>query len=288
MKSGQHGNTRVAVSLRSTAQRFSVVLLIGASMALMVAARIDERAVNFIRANTVDALSPILDAMAKPASFAARLVEDARGFVYLRQENERLVAENIRLQQWQNLALRLQAENNDLRRLLNFRRDDAEHFVTANVIADTSGSFTRSVLLDRGTEDGVNRGQLAMSGEAIVGRIVEAGRHSARLLLLTDISSRVPVLLQDQRARAILGGDNTDTPKLLFLPSDTEAKEGEWVVTSGYGGGVPSGIPVGVVTGGDNGALSVRPFADFARLEHVRVVDFGVAAGDLEIAERPE
>jgi rod shape-determining protein MreC len=278
---------RVTLSVRDVARRFSFALLAMASLVLMVVGKFDDRVVDGIRIGLVDAFVPILEALSAPASSAAGVFEDINSMVALRDENEALKRENRRLLEWQKAALQLRAENDDLRKLVNFRRDDAEHFITARVVGDTSSAFLHSVLINRGAADGVARGQLAVVGESLVGRVFESGHNAARLLLLTDSASRIPVVLQDQRHRAILGGDNTDHPKLLYLPPEADARAGEWVVTSGYGGQVPPGIPVGVVII-DGGVPRVQPFADLSRLEHVRLVDFGLTVSDLEVAQKPQ
>ncbi len=277
---------RVTVSVRDLARRFSFALLIVASVMVMVAGKFDHRLVEGTRVALVDAFVPILDALSAPASSAASVFETINAMVALRDENDALKNENRRLLEWQKAALQLRAENDDLRKLLNFRRDDAERFVTARVVGDTSSAFLHSVLVNRGLADGVERGQLALLGESLVGRVQESGRNAARLLLLTDSASRIPVVLQDQRHRAILGGDNTDHPRLMYLPPEVDVQAGEWVVTSGYGGKVPPGIPVGVVIV-DHGVPRVQPFADLSRLEHVRLVDFGLISGDTEVAQKP-
>ena len=94
------------------------------------------------------------------------------------------------------------------------------------------------------------------------------------MLLITDINSRLPVLIEATRARAILVGDNGDKPKLAFLSAAADVSVGDRIITSGQGGMFPAGLPIGVVASVDGTGVRVSPLVDFDRLEMVRVVDF--------------
>ena len=114
-----------------------------------------------------------------------------------------------------------------------------------------------------------------MSGDGLVGRVVQAGERTARVLLLTDINANTPVLVGEPGVRAILAGDNSDNPKLNFIDGDGALEPGALIVTSGHGGIFPPGLPVGVVAGEVDGAVLAQTFVDWRNLTYVRVVDFG-------------
>ena len=136
------------------------------------------------------------------------------------------------------------------------------------------GRSCAPLIIDAGGRDGVVKGQAVISEAGLVGHIVEAGERASRLLLLTDLNSRVPVVVESSRARAILAGNNSDRPKLRFLADNAVPPPGERIVTSGHGGVFPSGLAVGLVAPGDLGGARVEPFADFNRIEYVRVVRY--------------
>jgi rod shape-determining protein MreC len=100
------------------------------------------------------------------------------------------------------------------------------------------------------------------------------GNRSARVLLVTDINSRIPVLIGEARDRAILAGDNSSQPKLLYLAPGTETVPGDHVVTSGHGGVFPPGLPIGVVTQASETTMRVQPFVDWAHMEYLRLADY--------------
>ena len=116
-----------------------------------------------------------------------------------------------------------------------------------------------------------------VTGEGLAGRVAEVGDNSARVLFVTDVNSRLPVQVERTRERAILAGDNSAQMRLVLLQGVAGVQRGDRIITSGDGGSFPVGIPVGeVVQAGAEGSVRVRPFADFSRLEFVRVVDYGV------------
>jgi rod shape-determining protein MreC len=266
----------LATPLRALAQRFGYFGLIAAAAALMVLGKLEAPVVERVRTTVVDLLVPILDVLAMPVRAVTNLGDRMGAFGDLYAENRRLREETEQLMQWQVVARQLEAENRSLRELARFIPEDAVSFVTARVVAGAGGSFVRSILVTAGTRDGVAKGQIAMTGDGLVGRVGETGARASRVLLLTDLNSQIPVLLEGSRERAILAGDNSDAPHLVFLRPDFRPSIGDRVVTSGHGGVFPPALPIGVVSSIDDGLAVVRPFVDFSRIEHVRLVDYGV------------
>ncbi|MDE2513400.1 MAG: rod shape-determining protein MreC, partial [Alphaproteobacteria bacterium] len=133
----------------------------------------------------------------------------------------------------------------------------------------------RNILVNVGQSEGVTRGQPALTGDGLVGRVIELGDRTARILLLTDINSHIPVVVEGTHERAMLNGDNSDQPRLVYFQPKTPVKPGDHIVTSGSGGVFPPDLPVGVVVS-VNGVIRVEPYADLARLEMVRIVNYGL------------
>ena len=125
----------------------------------------------------------------------------------------------------------------------------------------------RSLAVNLGADNGVRDGQAAVGSIGLVGRTVQTGDRSARILLITDLNARIPVVVEETRLRGILAGDNTNRPRLIHLPPDTEVRAGDRIVTSGHGGMFPVGIPVGVVASADDGTVRIEPVEDLTRLE---------------------
>lgn len=251
----------------------SSVLLLLASCALLLFSIFRPAALSGVRTASADLFAPALGTASLPFQNLANFVGGVTGLTELRAENARLEQENARLREWYQTALRFQAENQSLRELLHVKIDPTYSFITARVIADAGNAYVKSVLVSAGSRDGVQEGQAVVSGEGLVGRVVEAGANTARIVLLTDINARVPVLVEGSRQRAILAGTNADLPVLMYLPPDSAVPEGARVVTSGDGGVFPPGLPVGSVTLGPDGKRHVSLFSETGRLVHVRIVN---------------
>ncbi|MGE0652305.1 MAG: rod shape-determining protein MreC [Alphaproteobacteria bacterium] len=267
---------RIATPLRGAAQRFALGFLILSAFGLMFLGKADNNFVERLRTTVTDVATPVLEIAAAPISAVNGAIDHVRALAALHEENVRLREEVERLRSWHAAALRLEAENTSFRDMLNYRGPERNAFVSARVVADGRGPFVKSLLVNIGSRDGIQKGHAAVTQLGLVGRVTEVGERSARILMMTDLNSRIPVLIEDTRARAILAGDNTERPQLVFLPDRTQLRPGQRVVTSGHGGGLPHGIPVGVVSGVEKGIPRIRPFVDWGRLEYVEIIDYDV------------
>jgi rod shape-determining protein MreC len=268
---------RISPARRAAIERMSLCLLVVISAAMIIAGKADQLAFQYLRNSMMDAAAPALDMLSRPAAALDEGADRVRGFITVYRDNLRLAEENERLLGWQQVALRLSAENAELRDLSKLVSEPAISFVTARVIADSGGAYARSVMVNAGRDNGVARGQAAMTGEGLVGRVGEVGSRAARILLITDLNSRVPVVVDGTRQRAILAGDNTARPSLRYADAGGTIRIGDRIVTSGQGGVFPPGLPVGVVVSADSEALRVEPYAALSRLDYLRLVDYGLA-----------
>ena len=268
--------TNVPQPVRSFWSRFAFAMLLAGAFALMLLGKADVLLVERFRTGIADVLAPVLEVLSRPAASVADTVAAVRRFRDLRAENERLRVDNGRLERWQHVARRLEAENKALRALTNFVHEPTAAFITARVIADAGGAFVRSAMINAGADYGVRRGLAAVAGEGLVGGVVEAGARHARILLITDLNSQIPVVVERTRDPAVLAGDNTRLPRLVYLPQNAQVLNGDRIVTSGHGGVYPAGLPIGVVTSIDDSTVKVTPYVDWNRLEYVRLLDYGL------------
>ncbi len=274
MKNRAGSLLRLATPVKVVVQRFAFLLLLGASVGLVVLGKADTVMVERLRTSLADAFVPILEGLSRPVATVNEAIATLDRIAALQAENTRLAEENSRLREWQAVARQLEAENRQLRALLGFVPRGAVRYIAGRVIADGGGAFARSLLLNAGAEDGVAKGQAVVTSAGLVGRIARVGRRSALVLLITDLNSRIPVMLESSRERAILAGDNSDRPRLIHLPPEARVAPGDRIVTSGHAGAFPPGLAVGVVTAVDGREVRVRPLVEWNRLEIVRVVDY--------------
>jgi rod shape-determining protein MreC len=268
--------SRLTLPLQALADRFAFGALVILSVALLVLGKANVHLLEGISTRIGDALVPTLGALMQPVDASRRLVEGVGELIALQAENARLREQNLRLLEWQSAARQLSLENAALRQLLSMRPEpDRLTAVTGRVVADAGGPFVHTVLVDVGAEEGAARGMAAVNERGLIGRVIEVGRHSARVLLLTDFNSRIPVLVEPSRDQAILAGNNTRRPSLVFLPLNPRLALGDRVLTSGRGGVLPPGLEIGTVTAIDGTGVTVEPLVDFARLEYLRLLEYG-------------
>ncbi len=265
-----------ALSFGSVIQRFTFPLFAGLAIGLMVLSRIDHPTISSVRTQAVDLMAPVINVASRPMAVIDASIARIDHFFDVYDENARLREENARLLHWQATARQLDAENKDFRELLSTVTEPRSAFVTSRIIGMSSGTFVRTVLINAGSHDGIAVGHAVVTDDGMVGRIVEMGVRSARVLLLTDLNSRIPVALESSRAPAVVAGDNSNILRLMFVSEGTSVQIGERLVTSGEGGMLPPGLPVGVVTGFEDGLWYVTPFVDPARTDFVRVLDYAL------------
>ena len=272
MKYRAESVAKVTGSARALLNRFALLFFIIAAFAIMMLGKAETVAVERVRAGVVDVMAPVMAALSQPIVTVSAGFDRLENFFNVYEKNELLRQQNTRLLEWQSAALALAAENSTFRKMLNFVPERGVSFSTARVIGDSGGVFVRSVLINAGRVSGIEKGDAAVTGSGLVGRVAVSGRQSGRVLLITDLNSRIPVVSEKERLRAILSGDNSNSPRLLFLPPHARLSVGERVVTSGHGGVFPAGLPVGTISSMEDGAIRIRPFVDFDTLEYIRVI----------------
>lgn len=253
-------------------RRLLTAVLVIILAAIFILWRIDSPRVERFRAQVTDSLVPNLDWAMAPITGAVNLLRDFQSYQRLSEQNDELRSELRRMQTWKEAALQLEQENARLLDLNKVRLDPRLTYVTGVVLADSGSPFRQSVLLNVGARDGLIEGWATMDGIGLVGRISGVGENTARVILLTDAASRIPVVIQPSGQRAIVAGDNTAAPPIDFLESPELVRPGDRVISSGDGGVFPEGLLIGQIAADPGGRLRVRLAADFERLEFLRVL----------------
>ncbi len=239
---------------------------------------------------TVDTVSkPVSGVIAAPGRWTGLGLDFVRSYFFTASENRRLKAELADMRQWRDRALALQDTNDRYKSLLGLKTDPPIPMASARVVSDSRGPFANTRLADAGSEKGVVVGNPVLNERGLVGRVVGVSNGASRVLLLTDIASRTPVMIDRTNARAILTGDGGPNPKLEYLRGVDPIQQGDRVVTSGDGGVVPRGLPVGAAVKGLDGRWRVVLFADDAAIDFVRILlfkDFAQLADEKQLQTR--
>lgn len=257
---------------RSLLGRVTLGVLFVLLVAIFLLWRIDSPRVEQLRVAILERVNPIFTTMATPVTAVADVLRDFRSYAELQRENRELREQLRQLRRWREKAIAAEARYAQLLALNKVRLDPRLTHVTARVKADSGSPFSRSVLINVGRRDGIRDGWAAMDGLGLVGRIAGTGETTARVLLITDATSRIPVTIANRAEHVILTGDNSPYPLLDFVENPDTVRPGDRVVTSGDGGLFPAGLPVGTVALGADKRLRVIPLADLDNLEFLRIL----------------
>ena len=225
-----------------------------------------------------EGLRPLQRLLRGVSSGASGWWQDYVALVHLRQEHElleerfrKLEVENSRLLEWG-------AEIKRLRALWGIAGERGYHGVAAEVVGQDPSNWSRVVVLDRGSSEGLGRGMPVIVGDAVVGQIINVSPSTSRVLLITDHSSGVDSIVQSSRVRGVVQGDGHADCALQYVPQEDEVTLGDRIITSGMDGVYPKGLLVGVVSSvsrkgtGMFQLVAVKPAVDFSRLETVLVL----------------
>src|SRR5215510_7496107 len=270
---------RPARSRGAFAIRSSVVVCGILAVAIAFLCRAQASIFDTARAKLSDITAPALLEVRAPLVALENWVAGLGTLFTVYRENLELKRENAELRRWQDVALSLENRVRRYEQLLNAVPEEVMPAVTARVIGESNRPFVKTMILNAGTEHGVRKGQAVADDRGLIGRIYLTGERTSWVILLTDLSSRVPVVIESSQRRAILSGDNSPMPSLdLDLAGGTAtpetAKAGDRVLSTGDGGSLPAGVPVGVVVR-DGNDLRVALFAASAG-DYVRVLEYDV------------
>lgn len=238
-----------------------------------------------VRGYANDAVAPVLSMLAGPIRAAQSGMERFAGVSDIYLENQTLRDENGKLRQWREAAQRLIQENEQLRQILKVPQREVPPVATAHVIGVGGGAFERSVLINAGSGEGVVTNLPVVDELGLVGRTIEVGFWTTRVLLITDLNSRVPVRLERTSEVAIAVGLNEPFMHLRFLAANSDVQVGDRIITSGHGGLFPPGVPVGQITAINEDIILVRALSALDALDFVRVMDYRPLPPDVKQPE---
>jgi rod shape-determining protein MreC len=260
---------RSAFLKRGTKQRFSLLGLLFFSILLIVLGKFNFTAINYLKITINEVVYRI--------SFVASLPEKYIGYSY------RAVEEHIRFYNDYNLkkeeleklkfkkyeTIFLEAENKRLKKVLNDINYSSE-LVIAKVLIDKQSPFLRSIIINKGSKNNINKGMAVLSDSYLLGKVVEVNYTTSRVLLLSDLNSKIPVTIEPGSIQSILSGDGENSGVLQYIKDNFPIADESIVYTSGTGGLLKSGIPIGKIKQNEN-QNNVNFFVDFSQLRYVKV-----------------
>ena len=223
------------------------------------------------RALLNDGIYRFSSVMTSPLKFFTYLNTKTKEHFLIYEENKILKSElkTLREKEFQNKFLL--TENKKLQKIFDTEEKSELNYIISKVLLDKESPFLKSLIINRGSKFGIQKGMPVVDQNYLVGKVVEVNFLSSRILLLNDLNSKIPVIIHEDGSQAILSGNGSDKPNLDYLPELYEPKEGSIIFTSGKDGIFSAGIAVGEIVKEDD-LIKVKLFSDPNQLSFVNIV----------------
>ena len=223
-------------------------------------------------------ISPFQELTSNSIHFIQNIWRNYFDLVGVSQENDSLVRALKAANEKNNSLKELELAHFRLQRLLEFTPELKRHVAAAAIVGKDPSPWLKTVVINKGMDDGVQRGMPVVTPDGIAGLVTDASSGYAKVLLITDQNSAVDALTQSTRARGIVKGESSGKLRFDYVLRRHEISEGDIIVSSGLDGVFPKGIRVGYVhevskpNSGIFQEVSVTPYVDFEKLEEVLVI----------------
>jgi rod shape-determining protein MreC len=261
------------IARRNSAQ-LPLIIVIALAIVLVLLGKAQNGLFDRARAHVTDWMAPVLQKVRTPVAGFDRWAGSVTEIFSVYRQNLALKEENARLRQWRNVAIVLQGRVGRYQALLHAVPDPQMNRVLARVIGRANRPFLQTMILDAGRENHALAGQAVMDARGMIGRIYLTGQRTSWVILLTDLNSRIPVTIAPGNVQAIMTGDNSAYPTLDMVSHTVTLHAGDQVTSSGDGGLLPAGLPIGTVMSDGAGGWRVGLLADSAASADVEILNF--------------
>ncbi len=238
---------RSAFLSKGTQQKFSLLALILLSIVLLFVETIEIKPLNYLRSFLKDSIYRGSIVVSLPSEAIKSVMLTVENHMNLYKQNIELRKKNALLKEKIYDPSFLILENEQLRKLLVDQEISSNNIISSRVMIDKQSPYLNSFVISGGRNKKIKNGMAALDGKYFIGRIVDVNFFSSRILLITDLNSRIPVIIEPEGYHAIMAGDGTPNPVLEFLPKNHNIKDGNKVFTSGKEGIFLPGIPIGKI-----------------------------------------
>ena len=260
---------RSAFLKKSNKQRFSLVALIIFSVVLIVLSRINFPAINYLKIGLNEVVYRVSFIVSLPEQQLNRSLIVINNHLNLYNDHDQLKEKfkSLRGKELDNEYLKF--ENERLRKIIDEYIINTDELV-AKVLLDKESPFLRSIILNKGSKDKIRIGMAVLDGPYLVGKVVEVNYATSRVLLISDLNSKIPVILEPRHIQSIMSGSGKNKGQIQYFKTENTLNEKKIVFTSGSGGIFKSGIPIGEFNSGEE----IKFFSDLSQLTFVKVVSF--------------
>ena len=260
---------RSAFIQRGNKQRFSLIFLIVLSVVFLILGRFNLSAINYIKISINELVYRSSFIVSVPENYIKKTYINLQDHFTYYDEYLKLKKENIELKTTVENTNFITSENERLKKIIDDYIIVSDEII-AKVLIDKQSPFLRSMIINKGSKNNIKLGMAVLDGEFLVGKVVEVNFTTSRVLLLSDLNSKIPVTIEPEGYQSILSGTGKNNGIIQYSKEEIFLKEGSSVFTSGSGALFKSGIPIGKITN----KIKVDYFSDFSQLKFVKVIEF--------------
>ena len=272
MKQQRKFENNKLIALTNIGQRSLYFGLIIITFLIMFIGKADLAIIKKINTIISDLSSPIISSISNQTKIVGNSFNYLSNTASLKEENKNLYLENMKLKKYEILSNMYENENLLLKNQLNLVPQKIPNFITVRAISAPGNVFAHSLLINSGRSAGIEKGNAVLFNGMFIGQIVSVGNNSSRVLLISDVNSMIPVVVSNNRIPSILTGENLILPSLKFLPNNVKLNHGSIVQTSGHGGLLPAGLPIGTVVKHSSEKNYVKPLIDLNLIDYLQVL----------------
>ena len=261
---------RSALIDKGTKQKFSLFVLIILSILLIYIETIEAKPLDYLRSSIKDIIYRGALVASAPSKGFGSLAASVKNHINLYSNYNQLKEENDKLKNDISKSDFLELENIQLRKLIEEQVTSSSNLLSARVMLDKQSLYLNSFIINIGSNKGVKKGFAVLDGDNFIGRIVDVNFFSSRVLLISDLNSKIPVLVEPLAYHAILSGHGKSKPTLEYLPKKHNVQNGDKVYTSGKEGLFSPGIPIGEIIIEDN-IIRIESFSDLSQITFVNI-----------------
>ena len=254
--------------------RIETVLFSLFCLVLIIISKINIHITNKITMVVVESSMPIARVVSMPLNLIVNMTINFQELVDAKNKNVLLIQENEKLKSLYIKSLNIHQENKQLKEILKYVGLRSTKYLVARLIAHPYQTYSHNVFIDSGEALGIKEDDIVTGNNALIGRVEQVSSNKSRVLLITDINSRIPVIVSGAKTKGILAGNNSGTMEILYLEKTHHINIGDMVFTSGDGDSMPPGLLVGVITKIDKGYAAVEMIENVKNLDVVSVINY--------------
>lgn len=255
-------------------RRVEIGLFIFLCLALIITSKVNKKITDRITMGIVEVAMPVAKITSLPFNLVVKTITNFQDLVDAKRKNQMLLQENEKLKSLYIKSLNISQENKQLKDILKYVSLRSVKYSVARLISSPYQVYSRNVFIDAGKNQGIEEGAIVTGNNALIGRIAQVDDNKSRIILATDINSRIPIITSGARVKGVLAGNNSDTMEILYLEKNHHILVGDLIFTSGDGDAMPPGLLIGAVTKVNEKYVAVQMIENVRNLDIVSIIDY--------------